>query len=40
MTDRTRIILVNSPHNPTGAVLDADTLALVVGSPSGTTRSS
>jgi N-succinyldiaminopimelate aminotransferase len=30
VTDRTRIILVNSPHNPTGAVLDADTLALVV----------
>jgi N-succinyldiaminopimelate aminotransferase len=30
VTDRTRVILVNSPHNPTGAVLDADTLALVV----------
>ncbi|MDR6907845.1 N-succinyldiaminopimelate aminotransferase [Agromyces sp. 3263] len=30
VTDRTRLILVNSPHNPTGAVLDADTLALVV----------
>lgn len=28
--DRTRIILVNSPHNPTGAVLDTDTLALIV----------
>lgn len=30
VTDRTRLILVNSPHNPTGAVLDADTLALIV----------
>ena len=30
MTDRTRIILVNSPHNPTGAVLDADVLASIV----------
>jgi len=30
VTDRTRIILVNSPHNPTGAVLAADTLALIV----------
>jgi N-succinyldiaminopimelate aminotransferase len=30
VTDRTRVILVNSPHNPTGAVLDAETLALVV----------
>lgn len=30
VTDRTRIILVNSPHNPTGAVLDAETLALIV----------
>jgi N-succinyldiaminopimelate aminotransferase len=28
--DRTRIILVNTPHNPTGAVLDDATLALVV----------
>ncbi len=28
--DRTRIILVNTPHNPTGAVLDDETLALVV----------
>ncbi|MGX5695961.1 aminotransferase class I/II-fold pyridoxal phosphate-dependent enzyme [Agromyces soli] len=28
--DRTRIILVNTPHNPTGAVLDEATLALVV----------
>ncbi|AZZ54611.1 aminotransferase class I/II-fold pyridoxal phosphate-dependent enzyme [Rathayibacter iranicus] len=25
VTDRTRIILVNDPHNPTGAVLSADT---------------
>ena len=30
VTDRTRIILVNSPHNPTGAVLDPETLALIV----------
>lgn len=30
VTDRTRVILVNSPHNPTGAVLDPDTLALIV----------
>ncbi|MGR2751350.1 pyridoxal phosphate-dependent aminotransferase [Agromyces arachidis] len=30
VTDRTRIILVNSPHNPTGAMLDRDTLELVV----------
>ncbi|MGO4536140.1 pyridoxal phosphate-dependent aminotransferase [Leifsonia sp. 2MCAF36] len=30
VTDRTRVILVNTPHNPTGAVLDRETLALVV----------
>ncbi len=30
VTDRTRIILVNSPHNPTGAVLDAETLEHIV----------
>ncbi len=30
VTDRTRIILVNSPHNPTGTVLDTDTLTLIV----------
>jgi N-succinyldiaminopimelate aminotransferase len=30
VTDRTRVILVNSPHNPTGAVLDRPTLELVV----------
>jgi N-succinyldiaminopimelate aminotransferase len=30
VTDRTRVILVNSPHNPTGAVLDRATLELVV----------
>ncbi|QAY74960.1 aminotransferase class I/II-fold pyridoxal phosphate-dependent enzyme [Agromyces protaetiae] len=30
VTDRTRIILVNSPHNPTGAVFDRATLELVV----------
>ena len=41
VTDRTRIILVNSPHNPTGAVLDADDArARSSSSPSGTTRSS
>ncbi|WBU39319.1 aminotransferase class I/II-fold pyridoxal phosphate-dependent enzyme [Homoserinibacter sp. YIM 151385] len=27
---RTRVILLNSPHNPTGAVLDRGTLALIV----------
>ncbi|MGR0219562.1 aminotransferase class I/II-fold pyridoxal phosphate-dependent enzyme [Agromyces sp. ZXT2-6] len=30
VSDRTRVILVNSPHNPTGAVLDRATLELVV----------
>jgi len=30
VTDRTRVILVNSPHNPTGTVLDRATLELVV----------
>jgi N-succinyldiaminopimelate aminotransferase len=30
VTDRTRIILVNDPHNPTGAVLPAATRALIV----------
>jgi len=30
VTDRTRIILVNDPHNPTGSVLDAATRALIV----------
>lgn len=30
VTDRTRIILVNSPHNPTGAVLSRELLHLVV----------
>ena len=30
ITDRTRLILLNTPHNPTGAVLDAATLQLVV----------
>lgn len=30
VTDRTRIILINSPHNPTGTVLDRATLELVV----------
>lgn len=30
ISDRTRIILVNSPHNPTGVVLDRATLELLV----------
>jgi N-succinyldiaminopimelate aminotransferase len=30
VSDRTRVILVNTPHNPTGAVLDRETLQLVV----------
>jgi len=30
VTDRTRIILVNNPHNPTGAMLDRRTLELIV----------
>lgn len=30
VSDRTRIILVNSPHNPTGAVLPRETLELIV----------
>jgi N-succinyldiaminopimelate aminotransferase len=30
VTDRTRVILINSPHNPTGTVLDRSTLELVV----------
>ena len=30
VTDRTRIILVNDPHNPTGAVFDDATRALIV----------
>ncbi|PJJ71643.1 N-succinyldiaminopimelate aminotransferase [Diaminobutyricimonas aerilata] len=30
VTDRTRLILINTPHNPTGAVLDRATLELVV----------
>ena len=29
VTDRTRLVLLNSPHNPTGAVLTADDLAAV-----------
>ncbi|MGI9053787.1 MAG: pyridoxal phosphate-dependent aminotransferase, partial [Ilumatobacteraceae bacterium] len=28
-TDRTRLILLNTPHNPTGKVFDADELAIV-----------
>jgi N-succinyldiaminopimelate aminotransferase len=30
ITDRTRLILVNSPHNPTGAILPRETLELIV----------
>jgi N-succinyldiaminopimelate aminotransferase len=30
VTDRTRVILLNSPHNPTGSVLDRETLELIV----------
>ena len=30
VTDRTRIILINSPHNPTGTVFSRETLELIV----------
>jgi N-succinyldiaminopimelate aminotransferase len=30
VTDRTRLIIVNTPHNPTGAVLRSETLQLIV----------
>ncbi|WP_285113339.1 pyridoxal phosphate-dependent aminotransferase [Leifsonia sp. fls2-241-R2A-40a] len=30
VTDRTRVILVNTPHNPTGTVLDRETLLAIV----------
>ncbi|MEY9854178.1 N-succinyldiaminopimelate aminotransferase [Leifsonia sp. EB41] len=30
VTDRTRVILVNTPHNPTGAVFDRETLTTIV----------
>jgi N-succinyldiaminopimelate aminotransferase len=30
VTDRTRIILINNPHNPTGTVLPVETLRLIV----------
>jgi N-succinyldiaminopimelate aminotransferase len=31
LSERTRVLLVNSPHNPTGRVLDADELDLLAG---------
>ena len=30
ITDRTRLILINNPHNPTGSVFDSETLSLIV----------
>ncbi len=30
VTDRTRLILINSPHNPTGSVLPRETLELII----------
>ena len=30
VTDRTRLILINNPHNPTGAVLPRETLELII----------
>ena len=30
ITDRTRLILINNPHNPTGTVLDTATLQLII----------
>ena len=30
ITDRTRLILINTPHNPTGTVLSRETLSLIV----------
>ena len=30
VTDRTRVILVNNPHNPTGAMMSQETLELIV----------
>jgi N-succinyldiaminopimelate aminotransferase len=30
ITDKTRLILVNSPHNPTGTVFDRETMELIV----------
>src|SRR5690606_38554804 len=30
VTDRTRLILLNNPHNPTGAILPRETLELIV----------
>ena len=30
VTDRTRLVLLNTPHNPTGAVLEADALQVLL----------
>lgn len=40
VTDRTRLIIVNTPHNPTGAVLPARRWSLLSNSRPATTRSS
>ena len=39
VTPRTRLILLNSPHNPTGAVLSPEEVAAVAAWPSSTTSS-
>ena len=36
ITPRTRMIMINSPHNPAGAVLDAGDIAQLTGSSTGT----
>jgi methionine aminotransferase len=35
LSPRTRLLIVNSPHNPTGAILDADDLAALAGALDG-----